>query len=91
MSITLSVLEKVYEKLAPYSKKKVNYSVLRGGEKFGCPECQSYDIRLRKTYTTAAGTIQHYLTCKECNRASYKVNNKTFIDWLQWKARNNVK
>ena len=84
------VLEKVFEKLQPYTKKKVNYAVLRGGEKFECPECGSYNIRMRKTYTTAAGTIQHYMSC-ECGNSSYKINNKTFIDWLQWKMKNNIK
>jgi hypothetical protein len=84
------LLEKVFEKLQPYTKPKVNYSVLRGGEKFGCPECQSYEIRLRKTYTTPAGTIQHYMSCKSCNKSSYKINNKTFIDYLQWKMKNNL-
>ena len=84
------VLEKVYEKLQPYTKPKVNYSVLRGGEKFGRPNCQSYEIRLRKTYTTPAGTIQHYMSCNSCNKSSYKINNKTFIDFLQWKMKNNM-
>jgi transposase-like protein len=84
------VLEKVFEKLQPYTKKKVNYAVLRGGEKFECPECGSFNIRMRKTYTTAAGTIQHYMSC-ECGNSSYKINNKTFIDWLQWKMKNNIK
>lgn len=84
------VLEKVFEKLQSYTKPKVNYSVLRGGEKFGCPNCQSYEIRLRKTYTTPAGTIQHYMSCNSCNKSSYKINNKTFIDFLQFKMKNNL-
>jgi hypothetical protein len=84
------VLEKVFEELQPYTKPKVNYSVLRGGDKFGCPNCQSHDIRLRKTYTTPAGTIQHYMSCNSCNKSSYKINNKTFIDYLQWKMKNNL-
>jgi hypothetical protein len=84
------VLEKVFEELQPYTKPKVNYSVLRGGEKFGCPNCQSYEIRLRKTYTTPAGTIQHYMSCNSCNKSSYKINNKTFIDYLKWKMKNNL-
>lgn len=84
------VLEKVFHKIQPYTKHKVNYSVLRGGDKFGCPECQSNNVRLRNTYTTPAGTIQHYMSCNSCHKNSFKINNKTFMDFLQWKMKNNL-
>lgn len=84
------ILEKVYQKMKPYIKHKVNYSVLHGGDKWSCPECQSNKVRLRNTYTTPAGTIQHYMSCNNCNKTSYKINNKTFMDFLQWKIRNNL-
>jgi hypothetical protein len=44
-------------------------------------------------YTTAAGTIQHHMQCsdrKECNR-KFKFNNKTYMDFIQFKMRNNIK
>ena len=44
-------------------------------------------------YTTAAGTVQHYMQCsdrKEC-RTTFKINNKTYMDYLQFKMRNNIK
>lgn len=85
------VLEKVYQKLAPYSKHKLNYAVLRGGEKFECPECGTTHVRKRKTYTTAAGTIKHCLNCLEGCNVSYVVNNKTYIDFVKYKARYNIK
>ena len=84
------VLEKVFHKIQPYTKHKVNYSVLRGGDKFGCPECQSNNVRLRNTYTTPAGTIQHYMSCNSCHKNSFKINNKTFMDFLQYKMKNNL-
>ncbi|CAB4154236.1 COG3359 Predicted exonuclease [uncultured Caudovirales phage] len=84
------VLEKVFHKIQPYTKHKINYSVLRGGDKFGCPECQSNNVRLRNTYTTPAGTIQHYMSCNNCHKNSFKINNKTFMDFLQYKMKNNL-
>lgn len=82
----VEVLEKVYHKLRPYTKHKVNYAVLRGEEKYCCPNCGTPNVRLRKTYTTAQGTIQHYMTCKECDNY-YKVNNKTYIEFLKHSAK----
>lgn len=84
-------LEAVYEKLKPYVAPKLNYSVLHGGEKFFCPECSSIG-RWNKTYTTVSGTIQHYMKCrdKECG-TYYKVNNKTYMDYLKYTTLHNIK
>ena len=83
-------LEAVFNKIKTYVKPNMHYAVLRGEEKFHCPECSSLPW-WNKTYTTAAGTIQHYLKCsnKEC-RVPFKVNNKTYMDYLQYKIRNNI-
>ncbi|HPQ79912.1 MAG TPA: hypothetical protein PLG47_05630, partial [Candidatus Dojkabacteria bacterium] len=84
-------LEAVFNKLRPYVKHKVNYAVLKGGEKFDCPECNSL-ARWNKTYTTSAGTIQHYMKCRDntCN-TYFKVNNKTYMDYLRYKMVNGIK
>jgi len=83
-------LEAVFNKIKMYVKPNLQYAVLRGGDKFTCPECARLG-RLKKTYTTAAGTIQHYMSCRdeECV-TSYKVNNKTYMDYLQFKMVNNL-
>jgi len=80
------ILEKVFEKLNPYSKHKKNYAVLRGGEKFECPECGKL-ANYKEKRTTAAGTIQHRMQCSDrvvC-RKSWYVNNKTYLDFLKYK------
>jgi len=84
------ILEKVFDKLRPYSKHKVNYSTLRGGERWECPNCGTPNIRLSKTYTTSAGTIMHSFLCKDGCRSAYSVNNKVYMDWLQYKTINNI-
>jgi uncharacterized protein YprB with RNaseH-like and TPR domain len=82
------ILEKVFQKLNPYSKPKTHYAVLRSGEKFQCPECGKL-ANYKSMYTTAQGTIQHRMQCsdrKEC-RKQFKINNKTYQEYLKFKAR----
>ena len=85
-------LEEVYNKLKPYIRPNLHYAVLRGNEKFHCPECGALP-HYKQQYTTAAGTIQHWLQCsdrKEC-KTQFKVNNKTYQDYFQYKVRNGIK
>ena len=76
-------LEALFNKLKPYIRNKSNYTVLKGGDKYDCPECGSSNVGINKTYTTAAGTIQHFMKCKEdsCGQP-FKINNKTYMDLL---------
>ena len=87
----IASLESLYVKLKPYVKHKVNYAVLRGHEKFHCPECSRLATH-NKNYTTAAGTQQHYMRCGDvkCLKV-FKINNKTYQDWLKYKMMNNIK
>lgn len=85
-------LEAVFNKLRPYVKPNLHYAVLRGESKFHCPECGRLP-HYKSMYTTAAGTIQHWLQCsdrKEC-KTQFKVNNKTYQDYFQYKIRNGIK
>ena len=88
-------LEAAFNKLEKYARPNMHYGVLRGGEKFSCPTCGTNKVRRSHTYTTAAGTIQHYLRCsnRSCKNqeSTYKVNNKTYMDFLQWKMINGIK
>ena len=88
-------LEALFNKLLPYVKPNLHYGVLRGGSKWSCPHCGGDKIHKNQTYTTAAGTIQHYMRCsnKQCDgfQGTYKINNKTYQDWLQYKMINNIK
>lgn len=80
-------LEAVFNKFKSYFKPTMQYAVLRGGEKFHCPECGRTGGH-NKTYVTAAGTSQHYLRCpdrKTC-RTTWKVNNKTIADLKEYKT-----
>ena len=84
-------LEAVFNKIKNYVAPNMQYAVLKGGSKYECPECGKLG-RLRKTYSTTQGTIQHYMSCRdEKCLTSFRVNNKTYMDFIQYKITNNIK
>lgn len=85
-------LKALYYKLRPYAKPNLHYAKLKGLGKFCCPECGSALVNHNKTYATAAGTIQHYMKCrdKSCG-TTFKINNKTYQDLLKFRMINNIK
>ena len=88
----VETLEQVFQLLRPYALHNINYAVLNGGEKYECPSCGKLP-HYKMAYTTAAGTLQHYMRCsdrKVC-KTTFKVNNKTYMDYLQFKMRNNIR
>ena len=88
----VQVLEAVHQKLNPYTKGKVNYAVLKGGEKFECLECGKLG-QYKQMRTTLHGTIKHVMQCsdrKHC-RKTWTINNKTYQEYLKFKARLNNK
>jgi hypothetical protein len=78
----VNVLQAVFEKLNTYTQSKVNYAVLRGGDKYECPQCGTHNVRYNKKVTTTAGTIHHWLVCNPCAKY-FKVNNNTYQDWIK--------
>lgn len=84
-------LEAVFEKLRPYVAPNMHYAVKNGQQKFHCPNCGGLS-NWNKTYTTAQGTIQHYMRCRDRHCYTYfKINNKTYQDYLQYKLINGIK
>jgi hypothetical protein len=88
-------LEGLFNKLEPYARPNMHYGVKNGGFKFSCPTCGTNKVNKNNTYTTAQGTISHYMRCENhtCKtyRRTYKVNNKTYMNFLQWKTINGIK
>ena len=82
-------LEAVFNKLKPYVKPSMHYAVLRGNEKFHCPECGALPY-YNKMYTTAEGTIKHYMKCPSC-KSTFDINNVTYQKYFQYKLINNIK
>jgi predicted PolB exonuclease-like 3'-5' exonuclease len=85
-------MKALFHYIRPYTKHKTHYAVLRGDEKFNCPECGKLS-HYKQMRTTAAGTIQHRMQCsdrKGC-RTQFTINNKTYMDFLKFKMRYNIK
>lgn len=88
-NMDVTVLEKVYEKLRPYTKHKTHYAALTTDEHWACPECGSTNVQLRKIWTTAAGVkrfgMQHRVP--ECG-TNYTISGKKYSDYIVWKMKN---
>jgi hypothetical protein len=88
----VAVLEDVYMVMSPYIYHNTNMAVLKGGEKWHCPECASENVQLSHTDATAMGYIKRHMKCNSC-RKFYKISNRTYIRMLEnimFKSMSNV-
>jgi transposase-like protein len=74
--------EELYLTLKTYFAAVTNKGVSEGKPKWSCPVSGSTNVRLLKTIFTEMGTVQRILFCED-SRHQYKVNNKTYMDFLQ--------
>ena len=68
--------------MSPYIYHNTNMAVLKGGEKWHCPECASDNVQLSHTDATAMGYIKRHMKCNSC-RKFYKISNRTYIRMLE--------
>lgn len=87
----VEVLEAVFNKLNSYAIPQHNYAVQHGGEKYECPECGSTNYAYNKKVVTAAGTVHHWLKCKECKKHN-KINHLVFTKYQEYiyKRKKNI-
>lgn len=64
----VSLLEKIYNKLEPYSSIKTHVGVLNGESKCSCPKCGSLNTIGRGITVSSAGVRKQIIQCKNCNR-----------------------
>lgn len=76
--------EELYLTLKPYFASVTNKAVASGLDKWVCPVSGSTNVKLLKTIFTEMGTVQRILYCED-SKHQYKVNNKTYMDFLQRK------
>lgn len=74
--------EELYLTLKPYFAAVQHKGVQSGLPKWACPVSGSTNVELLKTIFTEQGTVQRILYCKD-SKHQYKVNNKTYMDFLQ--------
>lgn len=74
--------EELYLTLQPYFGSVTNEAVKLGLPRWACPVSASLNVKLLKTIFTEMGTVQRILYCED-SQHQYKVNNKTYMDFLQ--------
>lgn len=79
----VQVLESVFEKLNSYALVNHNYAVQYGGDKYECAECGGINHRYNKKVVTAAGTVHHWLQCRDCKKHN-KVNHLVFTKYQEY-------
>jgi DNA polymerase III epsilon subunit-like protein len=87
----ITSLEAVFNKFKSHMPHNLQYAVLRGDEKFHCPECGHLGV-WNQTYTTKAGTTSHWMRCRtdDCGKY-YKISSKTYQDYIKYKFKNGIK
>lgn len=74
--------EEIFLKLRKYMGHVINVSTHEGGEKYGCPHCGGTNVELFKVTTTAAGTMQYIMKCKD-DGVQYKISHREYSKYLQ--------
>lgn len=73
--------EALYYRLRKYFGHKVHIGKLNGGELWSCPNCGGENVELYKTSTTAAGSIQRTMKCKD-DEVMYKISNRQYLNFI---------
>lgn len=76
------LLEDVYTAISPYIYHNTNFAVLKGGERWDCPECASKNVKLSHTDATAMGIIRRHMKCLDC-RKFFKISNRSYLRMLE--------
>jgi DNA polymerase III epsilon subunit-like protein len=79
----VEVLESVFNKLNAYTLANHNYAVQHGGDKYECPECGGINVKYNKKVVTTAGTVHHWILCKDCKK-HYKINHLVFTKYQEY-------
>ena len=72
--VDVGLLERIYERLAPFHAPKTHVGVLNGAPAWTCARCGSREVRRKKRRVTAMGTVQHSMLCNACRR-HYTISN----------------
>jgi DNA polymerase elongation subunit (family B) len=73
--------EAVFTAMMPYIDHNTNFAVLKGADKWHCPECSGANVQLSHTDTTPMGYIKKHMKCNDC-RKFFKISNRTYLRFL---------
>ncbi len=83
----IAATEELYLRLRKYFGHRTHLGVLKGGERFSCPDTGSLNVELYRRIATPAGTIQIVMKSLETG-ATYKVSNKQYMSFLDYVIKN---
>lgn len=81
----VSLLEKVYKRLADWCSPKTHAGVMAGSDSWTCPRTGSADVSKSKTRVTASGTIQHQMKNNR-DGTFYTINDSAYRRYLESKV-----
>lgn len=70
--------EEMYYKLRPYMGHMTHVGALKGNGKYSCPNCGGSNIKLIRTTTTPAGTVQRIMGCEDDN-VEFRITNSLYL------------
>lgn len=79
----VEVLEAVFKRLKNYAIVNHNYAVQYGGDRFECPECSGTNQQYNKKVVTSAGTVHHWLKCRDCGKYN-KINHLVYTKYQEF-------
>lgn len=71
----------LYMKLRTYMNSPLHVGVLKGSDKYTCPECGGSNIELYKNTVTSAGSVQRVMICKD-DGIKFKINDTEYRRFL---------
>jgi len=78
----VAMIEDLFFVLSPFITHNNNFAVLKGKDRWDCPECASEGVKMFRTYSTAMGIIRREMKCNNCKK-QYRVSNKTYMGMLE--------
>jgi hypothetical protein len=77
----VALLQRVWERLAPYYKPKTHAGVMEGGDRWTCPSCGAETVAKTKTRITPLGMKQHQMQCRGCGKY-YTISDLVFRQYV---------
>ena len=78
-----SIVAKGIRSNGRFHRPKTHAGVMKGREKWTC-YIGSESVKCHNTRTTAAGTLQHQMQCKDCHKY-YTISHKSYVDYKDWR------
>lgn len=59
-------LERIYKLMQPYIEPDTHVGVMKGNERYSCPQCGSVNLKRKGKRVSKSGTVRYRMNCKSC-------------------------